>query len=89
MADQPTTVIAGEPLALLEQVFDRLTYEVEECGCISVTGRLPKPLGDALERALRTVEFEMLERGIEPYSGPRTHPFDELMVRVVAARPDP
>ena len=88
MADQPN-IVAGEPLELLVEAFDRLRYEIEECGCITITGPLPALLGDVLRRALFAVEIEMLERGIEPHSGPRTDPFDELMVRVFAARPEP
>ncbi len=89
MADRTPACVAGEPLDLLEEALDRVRFEMEECGCIRVVGTLPPHLGDSLTRALITMEVEMLERGVEPYSGPGTDPFDELMVRVIRARPEP
>ncbi len=84
MNDSPT-IVAGEPLHLLERAFELLEFEVEDCGCIAITGRLPTVLHDTLLRALIDVECEMLAHGVEPYSGPGTDPLSELMVRVVAA----
>lgn len=85
MDEQPTTLVAGEPLGLLEEAFHRLDFEVESCGCVTVSGPLPAHLSDCLVRALISTEVEMIEHGVEPYSGPGTDPFSELMVQVIAA----
>jgi hypothetical protein len=84
--EDAVTTIAGEPLDVLEEAFELFELEVEPCGCMSMTGRLPEHLSDAMRRALVEIEVEMFEHGVFPYSGPGTDPFDELWDRVIAAR---
>ncbi len=86
MDDSPNPVVAGEPLDVLEEALDRMQLEIEPCGCISARAALPTDLNEAVDRAIRTIEMEMFERGMEPWSSPDQDPFGELLFRIVTAR---
>jgi hypothetical protein len=86
MDDSPTPIVAGEPLDVLEDALDRMQLEMAPCGCISMHGKLPPDLSEAVGRAIRTIEMEMFERGMEPWSSPDQDPFGELLFRIVTAR---
>lgn len=86
MDESLTPTVAGEELDVLESALDRMQLEMEPCGCISMRGQLPADLSEAVGRALRTIEFEMFGRGVEPWSSPEADPFGELLFRIVTAR---
>ncbi len=71
---------------MLEEALDRMQLEMAPCGCISIRGKLPPDLSEAVDRAIRAIEMEMLERGMEPWSSPDQDPFGELLFRIVTAR---
>lgn len=60
-----TTFIAGEPLADLEMALDNLRICDLPCGCLGLSGALPKWLSQSLERALKTIDAEIAERAEE------------------------
>lgn len=86
MEESLNPIVAGEPLDVLEEALDRMQLQMAPCGCISMHGKLPPDLGQAVERAIRTIEMEMFERGMEPWSSPDQDPFGELLFRIVTAR---
>jgi hypothetical protein len=56
--------LQGEPLADLEAALEFLVFEAEECGCIPVSGAMPKNLDQVLMRALTTIDAELEEQGL-------------------------
>lgn len=55
-----TITVAGERLDDLEAALDCYDIAFEECGCVTMTGSPPPELRHVLERALKTIESEVV-----------------------------
>jgi hypothetical protein len=79
--------VAGERLVDLEAAFDCLEIGFLDCGCLGLSGEIPRHLSQSLERALKALDAELFEREDEgPLTDEERDSVRQLLIRIGAAR---